>query len=118
MKSAVLGKNTSSVEVTNISKMGFWLLVGDEELFLPFKNFPWCKTAAVQAVLKVDLYGREHFRWPRLDVDLTLAPSAMRTNIPLSPAHHSNKCGVTNVEMWHRSCSEHPIRMMSRAKWE
>jgi hypothetical protein len=32
MKSATLGKSISGVEVTNISKHGFWLLLADEEL--------------------------------------------------------------------------------------
>jgi hypothetical protein len=31
------------VEVTNVSKHGFWLLLGDEELFVPFSEFPWFK---------------------------------------------------------------------------
>lgn len=72
MKSVALGKSISKVEVTNISRRGFWLLVGEEELFLPFKDFPWFKTASVQAVLRVALCSREHLRWPDLDVDLTL----------------------------------------------
>jgi len=24
---------------------GFWLLLGDEELFIPFEQFPWFKDA-------------------------------------------------------------------------
>jgi hypothetical protein len=39
MKSAALGLNTSPVEVTNISRHGFWLLLENEELFLPFSDF-------------------------------------------------------------------------------
>ncbi len=72
MKSAALGTSISRVEVTNISKHGFWLLVGDEELFLPFKEFPWFENAALQSILKVELRGTEHLHWPGLDVDLTL----------------------------------------------
>lgn len=72
MKSAALGTSISRVEVTNISKHGFWLLVGDEELFLPFKEFPWFENAALQSILKVELRGTEHLHWPDLDVDLTL----------------------------------------------
>jgi hypothetical protein len=47
MRSAALGGSISKPEVTNISKHGFWLLMGEEELFLPFKEFPWFKTATV-----------------------------------------------------------------------
>lgn len=28
------------VEIINISKHGFWLLLGEEELLLPFAEFP------------------------------------------------------------------------------
>lgn len=53
MKSTTLGKNISGVEATNISKHGFWLLLADEELFLPFKEFPWFKEASVEELLHV-----------------------------------------------------------------
>jgi hypothetical protein len=72
MKSVALGKSISKVEVTNITKHGFWLMVGEEELFLPFKDFPWFKNAALQSILNVQLHGSEHLHWPDLDVDLTL----------------------------------------------
>lgn len=35
------GTNTLSPEVTHISIHGFWLLLGDEELLVPFSEFPW-----------------------------------------------------------------------------
>jgi len=40
MTSAAPGANISQVEVSNISRHGFWLLLDDEELFLPFAEFP------------------------------------------------------------------------------
>lgn len=40
MNSAALGRNTSQVEVTNVSPHGFWLFVGERELFVSFKEFP------------------------------------------------------------------------------
>jgi len=40
MASAISGSSDSEVEVTHVSKQGFWLLLGDEELFVPFKDFP------------------------------------------------------------------------------
>ena len=70
MKSEPLGKSTSEVEVTNISRHGLWLIVDDEELFLPFDEFPWFKDASVQAILNVQRHA-EHFHWPTLDVDST-----------------------------------------------
>lgn len=66
------GVSTSGAEVTNISGHGFWLLVDEKELFLPFEEFPWFKSAAVEAILNVERPRPEHLYWPDLDVDLTL----------------------------------------------
>jgi hypothetical protein len=66
------GTATSEAEVTNISKHGFWLLVDDRELFLPFTEFPWFKQAPVEAILHLQRPAPGHLRWPDLDVDLSL----------------------------------------------
>lgn len=67
-----LGISTSDVEVTNISQHGIWILVDDEEPFLPFDEFPWFKDAPVQSPLNVERQGAEHLHWSDLDVNLTL----------------------------------------------
>ena len=72
MKSEALGVGTSPAEVTNISPHGLWLLADDEELFLPFDEFPWFREARISAVLHVERPYPDHFHWPELDVDLTL----------------------------------------------
>jgi hypothetical protein len=51
-------RNISQVEVTNVSKHGFWLLLDDEELFLPFTEFPWFKDASIGKLLNVGVRGR------------------------------------------------------------
>jgi hypothetical protein len=66
------GTATSDVEVTNISKHGFWMLIDGRELFLPFEDFPWFKQATVEAVLRLERPTPGHLRWPDLDVDLAL----------------------------------------------
>ena len=60
------------VEVTNISRHGFWLLLDERELFLPFEDFPWFKSAPVEAILAVQRLQPHHLYWPDLDVDLAL----------------------------------------------
>lgn len=72
MKSKVVGKNISEVEVTNISSHGFWLLLGEREYFLPFKDFPWFKDARISEISDVTLLNDQHLFWEKLDVDLTL----------------------------------------------
>jgi hypothetical protein len=66
------GPVTSQPEVTNISRHGFWLLIDDRELFLPFETFPWFREAPVGAIHDVEMPQPGHFYWPALDVDLSL----------------------------------------------
>jgi hypothetical protein len=60
------------VEVTNISAHGFWLLLGEKEIFLPFNDFPWFKDARISEISDVSLLNEEHLYWEKLDIDLTL----------------------------------------------
>lgn len=72
MTSAILGSDISEVEVTHVSKQGFWLLLGDEELFVPFKDFPWFAEAPIGKLTQVELPQPHHLYWPELDVDLAV----------------------------------------------
>jgi len=72
MRSAPPGPSTSPVEVTNVSPHGFWLFVGDRELFVPFKEFPWFQEASVREITNVQLPSPHHLYWPDLDVDLAV----------------------------------------------
>ena len=66
------GTSTSEAEVTNISMHGFWILLDDRELFLPFETFPWFKLASVEAISRVERPQPHHLYWPDLDVDLSV----------------------------------------------
>ncbi len=66
------GAVTSQAEVTNISGHGFWLLLDERELFLPFDEYPWFKRASVEAILRLDRPHPDHLYWPDLDVDLSV----------------------------------------------
>lgn len=66
-----LGNNSSQIEVTNISKNGFWLLTAGGELFLPFEKFPWFRKVSVEQIMDVKEVAKEHFYWESIDVDLT-----------------------------------------------
>ena len=72
MTSAAHGVSTSPVEVTNISQHGFWVLVKDEELFLPFSEFPWFRDVSIGKILHVELPSSNHLYWPELDIDLAV----------------------------------------------
>ena len=72
MKSVALGPSTSPVEVTNISTHGFWLFIGERELFVAFRDFPWFHEASIRAITHVELPSPHHLYWPDLDVDLAV----------------------------------------------
>jgi hypothetical protein len=83
MTSASPGISTSPVEVTNISKHGFWLLLEDEELFLPFSEFPWFQKVPVGKILNVELPMAGHFYWPELEIDLAVESVRHPEKFPL-----------------------------------
>ena len=66
------GTSTFPVEVTNVSRHGLWLLVGNEELFLPFEHFPWFRDASIEKLSAVERQTADHLHWPLLDIDLSL----------------------------------------------
>ncbi len=63
----------STVEVTTLSPLGFWLEFRDEELYLPFVEFPWFEHATVAQICRVQCPSSTRLYWPDLDVDLALA---------------------------------------------
>lgn len=72
MPSAAPGRNTSLAEVTNVSPHGFWLFVGERELFVAFEHFPWFRDATIRSITNVELPSPHHLYWPDLDVDLAV----------------------------------------------
>ena len=66
------GHATSGAEVTHVSRHGFWLLLGDEELAVPFAEFPWFRHATIEQLTDVEWPTPDHLHWPRLDVDLSV----------------------------------------------
>jgi hypothetical protein len=64
------GAIISPAEVSGVTANGVWLLLDDEELFLPFAGFPWFRSAPVAAVFHVERPQAHHLYWPELDVDL------------------------------------------------
>ena len=83
MNSEQLGKIASDVEVTNISTHGIWLLVGEQELFLSYEDFPWFKEVPIGNILQVEQPTPGHFYWPDLDVDLGIESIELPERFPL-----------------------------------
>lgn len=83
MKLKRLGKNTSKIEVLNISIHGLWIYVNGKEYFLSYEDFPWFKKARLSEVYNVQLLNGYHLCWPSLDVDLELASLSRLEEYPL-----------------------------------
>jgi hypothetical protein len=92
MKSAAPGPSTFPAEVTNVTPHGFWLFVGERELFVPFKDFPWFREASVREITNVQLPSPHHLYWPELDIDLAVESLEHPERYPLvSQAAQPNK---------------------------
>lgn len=81
------GTSTFQVEVSNVSRHGFWLLAGDEELFLPFEHFPWFRAATIEQVSTVERPTADHLYWPLLDIDLSIQSIRDPASFPLVSRH-------------------------------
>ena len=79
----MLGTVTLGAEVTNVSKHCFWLLLGDEEIAVPFSEFPWFKKATIEQLSEVHRPTENHLYWPQLDIDLSLESIRNPENFPL-----------------------------------
>ena len=79
----MLGTTTLAAEVTHVSKNGFWLLLGDEELLLPFEQFPWFRKATIDQLSNVERPTVNHLYWPELDIDLALESIRTPAEFPL-----------------------------------
>ena len=77
------GIDTLEVEVTNISKYCFWVLLGNEELAIPFAEFPWFKNATIEQISDIHRPSSNHLYWPKLDIDLSIESIRNPKDFPL-----------------------------------
>lgn len=92
------GTSTLAAEVTHVSPNGFWLLLDEEELLLPFTEFPWFKQATIAQLCAVERPSPGHLYWPELDVDLSVEsirhperfPLVAKNAAPAAPEEHAS----------------------------
>ena len=72
------GTATSQAEVTHVFKHGFWLLLNNEELLVPFAKFPWFKQATIEQLSAVE--------WPRSLSDLGIVGCKSTAAVHFSPS--------------------------------
>lgn len=106
-KSAARGKNTLAVEVGNVSARGFWVLIGERELYLPFKQFSWFKEASVGKLLNVKRPHPGHLYWPDLDIDLAVDSIEHPERYPLISQRRTSRVRESSRKTGtHRSLSK------------
>ncbi len=57
----MLGITTLAAEVSHVSKHGFWLSLADEELLVPFDQFPWFRKGTIEQISDVQWPTPDHF---------------------------------------------------------
>jgi hypothetical protein len=59
------------------------MLIDDEELALPYSEFPWFTAATIQQIINVVRPTADHLYWPDLDVDVSVASIRHPERFPL-----------------------------------
>jgi len=77
------GESILNSEVTNISALGFWVLVGDKEYFIPFTDYPVFKKATVAEIYAMTQISPSQLRWESLDADIEINALETPENFPL-----------------------------------
>ena len=77
------GTTTLGAEITNVSGHCVWILIDDEELALPYSEFPLFKAATIQQILNVLRPSADHLYWPDLDIDLSVESIRHPEKFPL-----------------------------------
>jgi len=78
------GTNILINEVTNISKIGFWLVVHNTEYFVPFTDYPVFKKATIEQIIEFEMLSPHQLYWKSLDCDIELAALENPQHFPLS----------------------------------
>ncbi len=91
------GRTILEAEVTNVSGHCVWILIDDEELAVPYSEFPWFNAATIQEILNVLRPTSDHLYWPELDVDLSVESIrhpemlALRAESTFQPRHTTDR---------------------------
>jgi hypothetical protein len=72
-----------------VSRHGLWLLLNEQEYFLPFESFPWFRDATIGQLTNVELPAAHHIYWPELDVDLAVESLTNPERYPLVSSNRS-----------------------------
>ncbi len=87
-----------SIRVTNVSRHGFRICIGEREVYASFRDFPWFERASVRQLTTVELPSRHHLYWPELDIDLAVDSLDYPDRYPLVSRSHPGVGARHDVE--------------------
>ncbi len=64
---------TPRVEVTHVSRNGFWLLLDEEAFLVRFDDFPLFRDATIAALTDVQWPNPDRLYWPKIGVELPMS---------------------------------------------
>ncbi len=73
---------TGNIEITNIERDGFWILLPEKEYFVSFDRYPAFKQAKIEQIFNFR-FDEEEIQWPELDVDMEIEALRHPENYPL-----------------------------------
>ena len=82
MKSKTPGIGLSEAEVTHISLGGIWVLLDDNEYFLPFEKYPDFREATVGQIHNVRIVNGVELEWPDLQLNLSIESFDQPNHVP------------------------------------
>jgi hypothetical protein len=59
------------------------VIARNEELLLPFAQFPWFRHATIAQINTIEWPTPDHLYWPELDIDLSVASIRHPESFPL-----------------------------------
>jgi hypothetical protein len=84
MNSSMHGKDIlTNNGVTNITHIGFWILIENTEYFVPFDHYPCFKNATIHQITDFRIISPDQLYWESLDCDIELKALKDPQNYPL-----------------------------------
>ena len=76
------------IRVTDVSRHGFRISIGEREVCAWFRDFPWFEGLSIKEIATVELVSPSHLHWPELDVDLAVDSLEYPERYPLVSRSH------------------------------
>ncbi len=83
MSLSITGTGISDSNVTNITDLGFWVMIADKEYFIPFSHYPAFRHATINQIVSVTFLSSSQLSWKDLDIDIELEALEKPESFPL-----------------------------------